>query len=516
MSKVEHLFEKLLKYTQTDIYPYHMPGHKRKGFGMLPEKLYKIDITEIEGFDNLHQPEDVLQSLQQEAAGLYGAEESFYLVNGSTCGILSAVSSALPAGGHILMARNCHKSAYHAAYLRGLSVTYLYPAYLGEYDIYDAIEPRQIRRALAREPDIGAVLIVSPTYEGRISDIRAIAEIVHEKGIPLIVDEAHGAHLGLWESFPKNSCQLGADLVIHSVHKTLPALTQSALLHVGGELIDRERLRRFLRIYQSSSPSYLLMAGIDSALQYVKQQGQEIFGRFRERYEKMLSELAVCRHLKSLPDLRGKQDIGKLLISVKRTKLNGKQLYDILLKEFHLQTEMASASFVLAMFTVNDGEEAYRRMAEALLAIDGRLEEAADGSARGGMEGMRRGEMESAACKPAESGHQTDAIPLALAWDMPVELADLTESAGRYIGEFINLYPPGVPLLVPGERITGELCRNIADFVEQGLEVQGIQLQKGGNGLCEKALVPVICRTGNETETPIGIHIINRKGRLQV
>ncbi len=507
---MEHLFEELRKHSESDIYPYHMPGHKRRPFGMLPGELSRIDITEIDGFDNLHQPEGILDGLQREAAGLYGAEESFYLVNGSTCGILSAVSCALPEGGHILMARNCHRSAYHGIYLRGLRATYLYPPYLEEYGIYDALEPEEVRRALEREPDIGAVLVVSPTYEGRISDIRAIADIVHERGIPLIVDEAHGAHLGLADGFPKNSCQQGADLVIHSVHKTLPALTQTALLHVNGQRIDRGLLRRFLRIYQSSSPSYLLMAGIDNALRYVGLQGQEAFGAFRQRFEAMLYRLRGCRHLRFLMDTGDRQDTGKLLIATKQSGLTGKQLYDILLGRYHLQPEMAYTGFVLAMFTVNDGEEAYRRMTEALLAIDGALEEGMAHTPEKRAEGRAAEAAGSGEYRPGagalcgegageSAGHgrnrgtgRSGAIPLAKAWDMPTEQIALAESEGRYIGEFINLYPPGVPLLVPGERMTGELIGKISEAEEQGLEVQGVGRRKGAEGLWPELYVPAI------------------------
>ena len=170
------------------MYPYHMPGHKRHGWGELPEELYRIDITEIEGFDNLHQPEGILQTLQKAASEIYGAEETYYLVNGSTCGILSAVSCALPFAGHILMARNCHKSAYYAAYLRHLKISYLYPQLLKEYGILEGITPAKVQEAMEREPDIGAVLVVSPTYEGRISDVAGIARVVHDQGNPLSVD----------------------------------------------------------------------------------------------------------------------------------------------------------------------------------------------------------------------------------------------------------------------------------------------------------------------------------------
>lgn len=484
----EHLFEKLREHASEDIYPYHMPGHKRRSWGQLPEAFYKTDITEIEGFDNLHHPEGILLNLQRRAARIYGADESYYLVNGSTGGILSAVSSAIPADGHILMARNCHKSAYHGAYLRNLNMTYLYPPWLQEYDIFDAVTPQLVAEALEREPDINGVLVVSPTYEGRISDIGAIAEIVHKKGIPLIVDEAHGAHLGLSGNFPPNSCQLGADLVIHSVHKTLPALTQSALLHVNGNLVNRRLLERFLHIYQSSSPSYLLMASIDNALQYVEREGAEAFQRFRDMYVEMMETLEGCRHLKFLPQ-GAEQDIGKLFISVKGTNLTGKQLQENLLKNYGLQIEMASMSYVLAMFTINDGEEAYERMKNALLEIDGRLTK---GETVPVSEQYDRGRM-------IRDGF--DGISLAQAWDSAVEQVSIEESKDRYAGDFISIYPPGVPLVVPGEQITEEICRTIWEGVKHGLQVEGIFPEEHKNMAGEKIYLHVL-RQGIKRPTP--------------
>lgn len=464
---MEHLFDKLGVYGREDIYPYHMPGHKRKGWGKLPQEMYLRDITEIDGFDDLHQPEGILRELQEHAAALYGAEESFYLVNGSTAGILSAVSAALPEGGHILMARNCHKAAYHAVYLRKLSVSYLYPPLMEEYDILDGITPDQVRQALEREPDIGAVLIVSPTYEGRISDIRRIAEAVHEKGLPLIVDEAHGAHLGFSGDFAENSCQAGADLVIHSVHKTLPSLTQTALLHVNGSRIDRVLLRRFLHIYQSSSPSYLLMAGIDNALQYVEEAGAEAFAAFASHYRKLLADLAPCRNLRFLPLVQRRQDVGKLLISTKTTNVSGKKLYDILLREYHLQLEMAAETYALAMFTVNDTEEGYERMRTALLRIDGTLDAGETGDVPG--RGYPR--------YPARVD-PGDQISLARAWDLEKRYVTLEESVGCRAGEFVNLYPPGIPLLVPGERIAPQLPEDFRRCLEKGLKVQGLDVEE--------------------------------------
>lgn len=448
---------------------------------MLPKELYGIDITEIEGFDNLHQPEGILLELQREAARLYGAEESYYLVNGSTGGILSAVSAAVPFGGHILMARNCHKSVYHASYLRHLQTEYLYPGILAEYGIADAVTPSQVREALERTPETDAVLIVSPTYEGRLADVAEIAGAVHEKGIPLIVDEAHGAHLGLTEGTWQNSCQAGADLVIHSVHKTLPALTQAGLLHVNGELIDRGLLRRFLRIYQTSSPSYPLMASIDNALQYTEKFGNDAFARFRFFYERMTEKLSACRSLKILIGNREEQDTGKLVISVKGTGLTGKELYEILLKKYGLQTEMASIDFVLAMFTLNDDSEAYNRMTEALLEIDRNLSEAGDTEKAPG---------KILSVKVREKAPEK--ISLAEAWEMPSEEILLTESAGRYAAEFINLYPPGIPLLIPGEQITEAHCREIWEAVSQGLNVQGIWTGRDEDGPSQEISIRVL------------------------
>ena len=469
---MDYLYDKLKQYNDTDIYPYHMPGHKRNEAGRLPGEWISCDITEIAGFDNLHYAEGILKDLQDEAAALYGAEESFYLVNGSTAGILSAVSAALPEKGHLLMPRNCHKSVYHAAYLRHLSISYLYPDIMEEYAICEAVTPGQVELALEEEPDIRGVLVVSPTYEGRIADVAGIARVTHQRGIPLIVDEAHGAHLGFHGGFAQNSCRLGADYVIHSVHKTLPAMTQTALLHVSGKLADKERVKRFLRIYQSSSPSYVLMASIDNALGILREQGSELFEIFLNRWNAMLQELAECKHLQILADQTGHQDPGKMIISIKKNKLSGLQLYDMLLQEYHLQLEMASDTCVLAMFTISDREEGFLRMTQALKEIDlrcgeyGRMEDSGKGndpvvSIWGEVMSLRRADT-------------PEAIPLSQAWDLEVEMLLLKLCTGRYAGDFISLYPPGVPLLVPGEVITGRKLKLIMGSLKNRLSVTGV------------------------------------------
>ncbi|MBR4084995.1 MAG: aminotransferase class V-fold PLP-dependent enzyme [Lachnospiraceae bacterium] len=457
------LLDRLTEYSQSDFYPYHMPGHKRNTAGDLPVDWTSRDITEIEGFDNLHDADTVLKELQEKAARAYGAEESFYLVNGSTCGILSAISVAVPFGGELLIARNCHKSIYHAAYLRQLKLHYIYPEISKDYDICEAVTPMQVQDALEAHPGVSAVLIVSPTYEGRIANVKAIAKIVHEKGIPLIVDEAHGAHLGFTSGFAINSARMGVDLVINSVHKTLPAMTQTALLHVNGELVDRQTLKRFLRIYQTSSPSYVLMSSIEEAVEMAME--DNAFSDMEVRWEKLLTDLSGLRNLKILPncmeECRNKQqDIGKLIISTKETELSGPQLYDMLLSEYHLQPEMVCESYVLCMFTIGDTEEGYDRLTKALLAIDAKLQ----GGQKHSVSKMPIPEIE---------------VPLYVAWEQEQGEVPLTEAEGRPAGEFINLYPPGTPILVPGERFTKETITYLEVCMAEGLQVQG--LSKYGN-----------------------------------
>lgn len=503
---MEHLYEKLMEYSQGPDYPFHMPGHKRQIFGGMPREAYRMDITEIDGFDNLHEPEEILLDLQKRIAGLYGAEESFCLVNGSTGGILSAVSAAVPMGGKILMARNCHKSAYHAAYLRRLQICYLTPPVMEEYGIFDAVTPEQVRKALEQEPDAAAVLLVSPTYEGRIAQIREIAQIVHAYGRILIVDEAHGAHLGLcnrenssaFPEFrqPQNSCRAGADLVIHSVHKTLPAMTQTALLHVNGDRVDRERLRRFCRIYQSSSPSYVLMASIDNAVSLVEEQGEKLFSDFYCEFYEMMQNLQKCRHLKILgTDLNGTvgscvnpgvQDVGKLLIFAGDSGYSGRELYDILREKYHLQPEMAAGDFCLAMLTIADTPEGFSRLQEALLQIDreagGKAGSVDYDEKNSRIRGNKTEEISSlytGAGKSFKEQLPVCGLSFAQAWDLPWEEVPLKECSGRLAAEFINLYPPGFPLLVPGEQFDEALCERLAEYLAQGLNVQGVNAENG-------------------------------------
>ena len=462
-----NLYDRLLQYQSSEMYPFHMPGHKRRKDDFANPFL--IDITEIEGFDNLHHAEGILKDAQDRAAALYHSEETYFLVNGSTCGILAAVSACMTRGGKILMARNCHKAAYHAAYLRGLDIEYLYPEKEDIFGINGGIHEDIVEKALEEFQDIPAVMITSPTYDGVVSNVEKIAQIVHRKGIPLIVDEAHGAHFGFHEYFPKSSVEMGADLVIHSLHKTLPSLTQTALLHVNGNRVDRECLRRFLDIYQTSSPSYVFMAGMDSCVCLLEKRGGELFESLRRNLEVFYkqTESLGCIYLAN-HGLMGKSGIhdfdrSKLVISARNAGFTGNQLANLLRNRYHLELEMAGGSYGLALTSISDTEEGFLRLSEALKEIDACLENKIE--------------------KNTEKSTLTieDIVIKNEVWcrihealESPGESVLLEKAEGKICREFVYLYPPGIPMLVPGEIISREVLGKIRRLVREGYSVQGM------------------------------------------
>ncbi len=416
----DYLDEALIEYSKSDIYPFHMPGHKRRRLlGVPPEE---IDITEIEGFDDLHHAGGILREGQERLARLFGADESCYLVNGSTAGNLAAICGCMEKGGRLLVARNCHISVYHAAELMEAQLSYLEPERTG-FAISGSISPVQVEEALRQFPDTQVVVITSPTYDGVVSDIRAIADIVHARNRLLIVDAAHGAHFGFSDGFPQKAIALGADLSVESLHKTLPAYTQSAVLHLmrtatGEELgstrepdssaggapgasyrFDAERVRHYLDIFQSTSPSYVLMAGIDRCVRMLEEdtaiyrdpavRGDSLFGQFEERLARFYrgcAELSAVRvwPATGLPKNRTgdafadaedpagifARDLSRILISATEVGLSGQQLYDFLLEKYHLQMERAAEQYVLALTTIMDTDEGFMRLSQALGEID--------------------------------------------------------------------------------------------------------------------------------------------------
>jgi arginine decarboxylase len=460
---MERLYKKLERYGQSDFYPFHMPGHKRNLASSAGKFPFERDITEISGFDNLHHAEGILKEAQENAAQLYGTRRCFFSVNGSTAALLSAISACVSKGGSILVARNCHKAVYHALYLRELQPVYIYPHEDSRLGINGGISPSCVERYLEEHPEVEAVLITSPTYDGIVSNVEKIAEIAHRHEVPLIVDEAHGAHFRFSEYFPVSAADLGADIVIQSFHKTLPSMTQTAVLHVCSDRVDVEKVKQFMAIYQTSSPSYILMASIDACVDKMQKDGQQMFREFTFQLEKARQRLSQCQKIQLVqPGMLDSTDVfdydrSKLLFSTVGTSMNGHELHARLRDEFHIEMEMEAENYVLGIAAVGDTEEGFERLCSAIEKIDAETETETDA----GQERISYAKMKQV-------------LSIAQAMDAQQRRFPLEESIGKISGEFAYLYPPGIPILVPGEQISGHLVRNVRRYMEQGLEVQGL------------------------------------------
>lgn len=469
------LDQKLKEYTTKDIYPFHMPGHKRMELDTWSP--YRTDITEIDGFDNLHEAREILLKAQQKAAGVYGSKECYYLINGSTCGILAAISAAVPKRGKLLVARNCHKAVYNGILLRELDVVYAYPAPT-KVGIQGQITADQISALLEENPDIGAVLITSPTYDGVVSDIKAIAEVVHAKELPLIVDAAHGAHLGFCKEFPENPIAQGADVVIESVHKTLPAFTQTALLHVCSKRVSSEKIKKYLGIYETSSPSYILMAGIDRCMNYMSERGAKDLAQLAKNLEAFYERAKHLKHMKVLQkqDLSAEEaydfDFSKILIFSKNQMVSGSDMHHVLLEKYHLQMEMVSGQYVLALCSVMDTPEGFGRLIEALEEMDeSALFVEDDGVHDTQKDALQESGKLQGFLSIYRPKHQL--LPLYQTEELATEIVPLQQAVGKAAGAYLYLYPPGIPIIVPGEEITDRLVQDIENCQRAGLTVEG-------------------------------------------
>ena len=454
------LDEKLIEYAATNTYPFHMPGHKRNIKEFLSP--YDIDITEITDFDDLHHSEGILLEAQKRAAQMYGTDECFYLVNGSTCGLLASISALTNKHDRVLVARNCHKAVYHAIYLRELQPVYIYPE-ITDYNIQGQVTIESVQEAIESNPEIKAVIITSPTYDGIVSDVASIAKLVHSYGIKLIVDEAHGAHFGLDESMPENAIRLGADCVIVSVHKTLPAFTQTALLLVNRQRVDVTRIENFLDIYETSSPSYILMAGIERCVRMMTENGKNLFVKLNNNLDDFYAKVNGLCHLKVLTQADFGHDAyefdrTKILISTSRCQLNGHDIKKILTTKYKIELEMSSENYALALATVMDTKDGFDRLADALVEID--------------RECKSCGESDidiNNVYTPKERVCEIHEMDLMGRKQIPFSQAE-----GCVCGDYIYFYPPGIPILVPGERVDAKAIADIRRAVEIGIDVYGL------------------------------------------
>lgn len=513
--KYNDILSKLDKYKDENIVPMHMPGAKRNKelielyMGDMGNP-YEKDITEINGFDNMHNAETIIKDAFDEAAELYGADESWYLVNGSTAGNMSAICGVTHKNDVVIMARNCHISVYNAVILNELNPVYIYPEYDEEYGYYKGITLKEIKVIVDKyssdhdRNDIKAVILTSPTYEGNVSDIKSIAEYLHQYNIPLIVDEAHGAHFNFSESFPQSAVKSGADVVINSVHKTLPSLTQTAIMHINYGIVDVERIRRYWNIYQSTSPSYILMSSIARSLSIVKNDGDKLFAEYVDKLTILRNGLSELKHIR----LINTDDISKLVLGYK----DAKWLYDTLFYKYKIQLEMSSIKYVIAMTSIFDSQEYYDRFLAALKEIDEEIDESiskydredilnskVDKDLDNRFNSIHNGEADNrlnySSINNQDNGNKVNiadfrdeqTLTIAQAFNRR-DLSGCDEIQmnnekiyGKISGESVYVYPPGIPILCPGEVITRKIIAILEAAGEAGLEVVGV---KEGALLC--------------------------------
>ena len=406
------LYEELEVYNKQRPYPFHMPGHKGNPAFLPPIQLAHLDVTELENTDNLHKPTSCIKETERRISKLYGADASFLLVNGSTAGIVAAICAICGEGDLIAVARNCHKAVYSGMILSGAMPVYFWP---GRGEI----------------PKAKAVVVTSPTYEGFVLDIEAIAQEVHSWGGVLIVDEAHGAHFPFHEIFPKGALLQGADVVVHSFHKTLPAFSQSAVLHVNG--LDITPFRRQLSYIQTSSPSYLIMAATDYMLNTL-QSSKHYFESYVENllnFRKTATDLLIPN-----------DDISKLILTnPKIAQTPG------------LAFEMTTNEYTIAMTSVADTAEGFKKLKHAIKGVKGT-------SPLTGLVVQR-----TLNCSPMHPGLGAEPLGFTLpkvalspkqAMSKKMKKARIKESIGEISGSFVAPFPPGIPLLAPGEVIGSE------------------------------------------------------------
>lgn len=459
-----NLLEYLEDYNKKNMIPMHMPGHKRN-VELAPylKKLYaNCDFTEIYGMDNLHSPESILKGAMIRAKKLWNSEHSYYLVNGSTGGILAGIRACTNRGDYVLVARNCHKSVYNAIEICGLKPIYILPDMISNLPIYSSVNPQIVYNQIEKNKKIKLVIITSPTYEGVISDIEKISEIAHNFGIPVLVDEAHGAHLDISPYFKGGAVKSRADVIVQSLHKTLPSLTQTGIIHLNSDIIKPEKLQQQLSVFQTSSPSYLFMSSIDNCVNFlvnnvmIFQSWSENLDIFKNKVSK-LEKLQILNYTKNADISKDVFlfDKSKIVISTSYTSISGNELMQILRNDYNIELEMCSGDYVIAMTSMADSRENLLSLADALINIDSKIKKINRDCFVTSIKNLPKVDVEFFNNINQET-----------------EIINITNAAGKTSNEYIWIYPPGIPIITPGEIITNETIDIVLTAIEKRMNLQ--------------------------------------------
>ena len=462
------LVEGLLTHINEKYTGFHVPGHQGgKGVDgilkVLLDEPFKADLTELPGLDSLHVPRDIIKEAQEMAAQLFKAGETFFMVNGTTGGLLTMINTACRPGEKLIIPRQAHQGVFGGIITSGAVPVYISPPDMSpeQQRIYN-VSARDIEDALGKHPDAKAVLVNNPTYYGVCADLHKIREVTAQKGVLLLVDEAHGGHLSFHPDFPPGAAEADADIWVQSTHKTLGSLTQSSMFHIGKERIDRERLVNMINIFQSTSPSYILLASLDAARRNLALKGRGVLENTLAMAKKARSAFEDFGFI-LLPYHEGefKLDLTKLALFTDNFRETGVEIADILRKKFKIQVELYDRNHILLYLTLGHQERdleillnAFRELSKNLHLTDSCKKNLALNSK------CTLPPIPPSVLTPREAVNSaTEKVPF-------------DRAAGRISAQTLNLYPPGIPLLVPGELILSEVLEYFPE--KGGVEKEGI------------------------------------------
>jgi lysine decarboxylase len=465
------LFSALVKHAQSQPLQFHIPGHK-KGAGAEPgfrqflgSNALSIDLINIAPLDDLHHPTGIIKEAQELAAAAFGADYTFFSVQGTSGAIMAMIMSVCGPGDKIIVPRNVHKSVLSAIIFAGAIPVFIHPVMDKQLGISHGITLSSVQASLEQHPDAKAILVINPTYYGVACNLKGIVQLAHDHHIPVLVDEAHGAHIHFHEELPLSAMQAGADMAATSVHKLGGALTQSSVLNVKEGLVSAKRVQAVLSMLTTTSTSYLLLASLDAARKQLALHGREMLDKAIKLANWARNEINEIPFLYCM----GREMIGrdesiydldptKLLIHVRQLGITGHDAEKWLREKRNIEVELSDLYNILCLITPGDNEESIAALTEALKAL---------------------------AQEASSKKEQLTPLPVTLP-DIPrlamsprdafyadTELVPFHQSAGRIMAEFIMIYPPGIPILLPGEIITEDNLSYILHNKEQGLPVQG-------------------------------------------
>lgn len=438
---------------------FHVPGHKSGALSDLPVAMRQalaFDVTELTGLDDLHEPAEAIKQAEDKLSCLYGSDRSFFLVNGSTVGNLAMLYATVQPGDSVIVQRNTHKSIFNALELTGANPVFLSPDWHKQTQTAGTVSLRSVKEALTLYPNVKAAIFTTPTYYGVVNkDLGAIIEVCHSNNIPVLVDEAHGAHFIVNEAFPKNALELGADLVVQSAHKTLPAMTMASFLHIRSQFVKSERVAHFLQMLQSSSPSYLLMASLDDARYYAETYGEQDYESFQIYRRNLIRGLCEIEYIEVVET----DDELKLLI--RATGHTGFVLQEAL-EQQDVYVELADLYQVLLVLPLVKAKHV-----EQCAAVIDKFRQA----------------MNCVVEKEATAVQINDILPISSPSSvvytatqlhtMDTEWLNIQWTTGRVAAEAVIPYPPGIPLLCAGERVCQQHIVQMHDLLLNGCKFQG-------------------------------------------